>query len=237
MLGGAQDQLLSSLPPLPPPHVNTQRMESAGGICFVLSTIAGVNVVSYSVVHSFNTLPPAVYSAFQMVMSFLSAVALFCLCGVQLADPGVVKRTVANCFPQPEAVAALLEAGGAASDLCNFKGTHHGMHMSFCVRCFVWRPGHGHHCNTCQRCVTHFDHHCGVLGRCIAGEGLRGNLNTFFHPLLCCAMAGIWSGIGFAIYAAVLWEIQRDKHQGAAPGNGSLNGTNATGLLMYSRTG
>jgi hypothetical protein len=100
---------------------------------------------------------------------------------VALQDPGVVKRSPETCFPLPPKVADLIEAG-ATSEQIQQLGNLHGEKGSFCVRCLVWRGGDNvqpHHCSTCQRCVTHFDHHCGVFGRCIAGDGLRGNMGFF----------------------------------------------------------
>jgi hypothetical protein len=246
LLGGASQELFS-LPPLPDPVVSTQRMEASGGVVVVFGAIAGINAIAFSTVNWLGTLPPAAYSLFQFFMAFLSGLALFCLCGVQLADPGVIPRTTANCFPQPEAIAARLDAGERmVAGTANPTGTHRGAPMSFCVRCFVWRPGHCHHCNTCQRCVAYFDHHCGVLGRCIAGapsvlSGTTagttplgngpGNLYLFFYPLLSCAMAGVWTGIGFSVYAAVLWEYQRQHNWNASAANSSHNYSgNGTGL-------
>merc|ERR1712070_456724 len=105
-----------------------------------------------------------------------AVVAIVCLLGVLLGDPGTVKRTPSNCFPLPEQVALCVLNGRPLPTQNIGDGGR-----EFCVRCLVWRPGphsmprsncdeccecmpgsHApsvHHCSTCNRCVTHFDHH------------------------------------------------------------------------------
>eukprot|EP00326_Haptolina_ericina_P038115 CAMPEP_0181237124 /NCGR_PEP_ID=MMETSP1096-20121128/38581_1 /TAXON_ID=156174 ORGANISM="Chrysochromulina ericina, Strain CCMP281" /NCGR_SAMPLE_ID=MMETSP1096 /ASSEMBLY_ACC=CAM_ASM_000453 /LENGTH=189 /DNA_ID=CAMNT_0023332429 /DNA_START=105 /DNA_END=674 /DNA_ORIENTATION=- len=126
-------------------------------------------------------------------------VALVCLFGLMFGDPGVVKRSPETCFPLPPKVADLIEAG-ATSEQIQQLGNLHGEKGSFCVRCLVLGDNvQPHHCSTCQRCVTHFDHHCGVFGRCIAGDGLRGNMG-FFKVLISMAGAGIFTAMSFSIF-------------------------------------
>ena len=122
-----------------------------------------------------------------------ASVAVLCLLGLMLADPGEVRRTAETTRPVPREIAAALRS--VTREQLLLRNVTDG-EDSYCVRCFVWRrpERHGggrrrldgctaepvfHHCATCQRCVHDFDHHCGVFGRCIAGRGLRGNWKYF----------------------------------------------------------
>ena len=98
-----------------------------------------------------------------------ASLALVCLLGLLFGDPGTLKRSPELCFPLPQLVAEKLRQGQTLSRMENI---HEGGQV-FCVRCCIWRPDASpphyqdttHHCSTCQRCVTHFDHHCGVRGK------------------------------------------------------------------------
>ena len=124
-----------------------------------------------------------------------AATAIVCLLGLMWGNPGEVKRTPETCFPQPEIVAERLRKGQSLHDVGNV--TEDG--RVFCIRCLVWRPdddGEVHHCATCQRCVTQFDHHCGVFGRCIAGDGCGGNMG-FFKTLILMGVLGCATCVSF----------------------------------------
>ena len=129
-----------------------------------------------------------------------AATAIVCLLGLMWGNPGEVKRTPETCFPQPEIVAERLRKGQSLHDVGNV--TEDG--RVFCIRCLVWRPdddGEVHHCATCQRCVTQFDHHCGVFGRCIAGNGYGGNMG-YFKTIIGMAIAGCVRGPPLELRAA-----------------------------------
>jgi hypothetical protein len=88
-------------------------------------------------------------------------------------------------------VRELLLAGLPISRDC--KNVEHPSRGSYCVRCLLWRgrDEKAHHCSTCQRCVRDFDHHCPVLGRCIAGEGIAGNMGWFKLIIVLNALGGV----------------------------------------------
>lgn len=97
---------------------------------------------------------------------------------ILIAAPNEIKRSNETCYPIPEEVTSRLLEDQDLDGVKNPKGRDG---RTYCVRCLVWRPayrtaGRAHHCKTCQRCVTHFDHHCGVFGRCI----VKGNMPCFY---------------------------------------------------------
>lgn len=213
--------VLADLPPLPEPDIDTMRSEASGGCSLVLCLIGAF--VTVTVVFS---LPIADYSTRLTLLSLISAeatVALCCLAGLLLGDPGVVRRSPQACLPMPAEVAARLAAAAPQRDeVCEMSGMSNirDGDRSYCVRCFLWRdhaepagnacdaacaecgdeaPGVCvHHCSTCQRCVKHFDHHCGVFGRCIAGKGLEGNYKWFMLIIL-MAPAGAVTAVAAVI--------------------------------------
>jgi hypothetical protein len=204
---GRADLPLSALPAMPPPRLMSMRTEAAGG-CTTVLAIIGVCVggTHWSVLvlgKMDNALPPLFLSAIWAE----ALVAVLCLAGLMFGDPGVVERSELRCLPMPDDIADLLRAGQAIpADMRNIEDPVQG---TYCVRCMVWRKHHekAHHCSTCQRCVTDFDHHCGVFGRCIAGRGFRGNMG-YFKLIIFMALLGI---VTFA--AALLLGLTRGALQ------------------------
>lgn len=163
-----------------------------------------------------------------IVMWTEAALALACLIGLYIKDPGTVKRSPSTCSPMPETVIQRLSEGKDVDDLANiWEGE-----KSYCMRCLVWRDpqsdpvldegcaaathdrcsrlhcgtgSRAHHCSVCERCVLNFDHHCQIFGICIAGQGCSGNIGIF-HCLLslgCAAPATAATlGILVGLYAA-----------------------------------
>jgi len=125
-----------------------------------------------------------------------AGIAIICLFGLMWGDPGVIKRSPQTCFPMPGEVADRLAQGQPLDGLHNLASSG----RTYCVRCLVWRENelNCHHCSTCNRCVTHFDHHCGVFGRCIAGDGFGGNMG-YFKTILGMAVFGCVSGTHFEL--------------------------------------
>lgn len=120
-----------------------------------------------------------------------AAAAVLSTLYILFAGAGVIKRRPSTCYPIPPEVEELLCSGQTTEGLDNIKGNGRtGMlNGSYCVRCLVWRleDQKAHHCNTCQRCVTGFDHHCGVFGRCI----VAGNMMCFLCLIIMLFAGGI----------------------------------------------
>ena len=190
-----------ALPPMMPPDLCAMRGEACCGNTLVLFLIfLFVAPMQAFVTH---TTEPITFLTRLWVGAIWAeaATAIVCLLGLMWGDPGTVKRSPETCFPLPELVAERLRNGRPLDGV----GNVHEDGRVFCIRCLVWRPDDSevHHCATCQRCVTHFDHHCGVFGRCIAGHGLfQGNM-IYFNVIILMAVAGFITCIASFFVGAV----------------------------------
>lgn len=165
----------------------------------VAGTHAGVSLMSCVPDRAFRRwLPPLVYAE--------ACIAILCLLGL-MCDESQIRRSKATCAPTPPTVRTWLQLNDTSKGRKNVTGDDGRV---YCVRCHVWRPrdSRAHHCATCQRCVTDFDHHCGVFGRCIHGSGLQGNMKYFVTVI---AMG--YAGAGTATAALVLGAIKCGPRQ------------------------
>lgn len=110
-----------------------------------------------------------------------AVIAVGCTAFLVLYPAGVLYRSPTRCYPIPAEVSERLRGSKSLDGMTNIPGPPGSDTLgTYCVRCLLWRKPdeklQSHHCNTCQRCVVHFDHHCGVFGRCI----VRGNMPCFF---------------------------------------------------------
>ena len=161
---------------MPEPNHVARNSESLTGCCVTLAITALLVALPHSVYATSRD--PTINVLFSSVgareIGFIclyieASLALVCLLGLLFGDPGTLKRSPQRCFPLPQLVAEKLRQGQTLSRMENI---HEGGQV-FCVRCCIWRPDASpphyqdttHHCSTCQRCVTHFDHHCGVRGK------------------------------------------------------------------------
>ena len=202
---------VEALPPMPPPERCEQCAESCCGTTLVLALICVFVGLTQAAAMTVMEKPKT--WVFLTLIYAEAVIAIICLGGLLMGDPGTIKRTPENCFPLPEQVAELIRQGRPVEGLRNVRDGG----RSFCVRCLVWRPdpqgrgddyseddfeGEVHHCSTCQRCVRDFDHHCGVFGRCIAGKGFAGNMG-YFKIIISMGMAGCITSFGFLLVARV----------------------------------
>jgi hypothetical protein len=128
--------LLAKMPPLPSPNLGTMRREAALGSAVVASICGGCITVGHLGAHLLGDETPA--GAALLALIYAQAVlALGCLAGLLLGDPGAVTRGAASQLPVPAEVAARLAAGEPLDGLANVENANHG---SYCVRCCVWRP-------------------------------------------------------------------------------------------------
>jgi hypothetical protein len=218
-----------NLPPLRKPRYAQQASEALRGWLLVTVLIAffvGVFHISVPLAVDNIDFPEEVGQGFLIVIWVEAVVALMCLIGLYMKNPGIVRRSPSTCNPIPEEVAKRLSEGISLEDLGN---TWDGQ-KSFCMRCLVWRDpstnpvaeegckaemheifsnvhcglgSRAHHCSVCERCVLNFDHHCQVFGICIAGQGCSGNIG-FFHCLISLGLAATATLMTFALMCVIL---------------------------------
>ena len=207
---------VEQLPKFPKPERCSLCCERSLGT-FVVSMLVGMFVsITYIISTSTPDVSASAASRLCRIMIFSeAAIAYSCLWILQWCNGCFfVRRTPQTCFPIPDELARNLrhvaqeDAGvapasvttalkEAASGMSNVRDPD-GVRGVYCVRCFVWRDEEGHHCSECQRCTNEFDHHCGVLGCCVGGGGLRGNMWAF-TTLLSMAAAGLVTMLGTCV--------------------------------------
>lgn len=224
---------IAKLPKMPTPRLEARRRETTVGVSIVLAICTLVLILTHGVALTWvgGIIRKSTGWWILLVLSYSEAlIALVCLVGLLLTDPGVVERSPETCFPIPAEVATWLEAEsrctGSKEDVIvdppkevYIKSSDPGNQDTYCTRCLVWRrmPKTGtktkfYHCNTCQRCVKDFDHHCSVFGRCIGGTRWHGNLN-FFQMIITMGIAGYLTTI-----VALIWSFSnRYRPQIAVP--------------------
>mmetsp|Transcript_26584 Transcript_26584/g.64821 ORF Transcript_26584/g.64821 Transcript_26584/m.64821 type:complete len:297 (-) Transcript_26584:78-968(-) len=208
---------LSNLPPLPPPHVSKRRQRN-GGITVVLISIfcfvGTTHGLALEVFDGFEYHSTRWWVFFILIYS-QAGLAILGLFAMLIANPGVVERSKKTCFPVPQQMAPSLndyfEQRGRGGKQFFPPSQHYlpaedGSGDTYCVRCLLWRrskDGPHYHCNTCQRCVKHYDHHCGVFGRCIAGKLFSVNGNYKYFVILCSLfVTAFWTS-----FAAIVWSL------------------------------
>lgn len=206
---------VSRLPPLPLPRLKIRRQESNVGTTvviglalFIVGMTHGVALTAVGGIPKGSTL----WWTFLVMVYTETGIALLCLIGLWVADPGVVARSPETCFPIPIQCEPWIQAHVDGKPETVEPPTEQYIGSSnpstpgdtYCVRCLVWRRfKHStsyFHCMVCQRCVMHFDHHCSVFGRCIAGNLCHGNYKFFVMIIamgsvgyLTCMISLLWS--------------------------------------------
>lgn len=202
------EELLAKLPPMRAPDLCSRRFQGFTG-CSILSAASAVCIALIRIgAAKFPDDWDPLASAFCHLASAEALLALACYVGVIFVDCPVLERSPENCSPIPWTVVSVLIKGEPLGSLRKNLVVEG---RTYCVRCFVWRGAPSerieqdsnlvlptrsriHHCLTCRRCVKHFDHHCGILGRCIAGTGVQGNL-VWYKLLLGMGYVGIFTAL------------------------------------------
>lgn len=214
-LSAAERDLLS-LPPMPRPDYCQMRAEASCGNSLVLFLIFLFVAPMQSYASANNGKLTFVQQMWMFAIYLEAAIAIVCLLGLMWGDPGTIKRTPANCFPQPEIVAQKLRNGESLANVGNIADDG----RVFCIRCLVWRADDGmtHHCSTCQRCVEDFDHHCGV----------RSKLSNFPSLVTPCPRHPMYGAASRCRVAharcRVLWPITGVRPMHRRRGNGGQHG-------------
>jgi hypothetical protein len=209
---------IARFPPLPTPKRDAKRREMIGGATLVtiliLIFVGLTHGVALTAADAFDKFSPVWYT-FLVLIYTDALIALICLAGLFLTDPGVVQRSPETCFPLPPQVETWIQAHLLKTELNGDIIVEPPSELyipapesldTFCVRCLVWRKANNSgtkyfHCSTCQRCVQHFDHHCSFFGRCIAGKGLKGNYK-YFVIIFGVGVLANWTTV-----ISVLWSL------------------------------
>lgn len=191
-----------SLPPLPARHYKyyVEPFVGSSVVGVICAVLVGLTCSAAS--PSAHTGRAASFAWLAVSSIWLQAiVAALCVLHLLFGNKGEIERHPATCYPIPDPVCQSLMNPDALPMQRNVDGLNGN---SYCVRCFVWRPGHklqggpGHHCNTCQRCVVGFDHHCGVFGRCIT----EANMVPFYTLIIMLFSGMLTAGLTLT---AVAW--------------------------------
>jgi hypothetical protein len=109
-----------SLPALPERHIWTMRRESVLGctlVCFLVSLLVSLTQ-GVALAPGAAAPRPLIWAALALIYTE-AAVALLCLLGLLVGNPGEVKRSPQSCFPMPESVADRLSQGESLNGLAN----------------------------------------------------------------------------------------------------------------------
>uniref|UniRef100_A0A6U6WXP4 Palmitoyltransferase n=1 Tax=Zooxanthella nutricula TaxID=1333877 RepID=A0A6U6WXP4_9DINO len=178
---------LSALPSLPERRPGYYS-EPCCGISVVTAFCVVLVGLTISRLGASNDGSTALVTTLRALIVTWAVVAALCVSYLLFGANDEIARSPATCYPVPQEVAQRLRNSASFEGIQNAQGPNG---RTYCVRCLVWRPGSreggpGHHCRTCNRCVTGFDHHCDVFGRCITNRNL-----PCFHALVFMLLAGV----------------------------------------------
>mmetsp|Transcript_10816 Transcript_10816/g.24740 ORF Transcript_10816/g.24740 Transcript_10816/m.24740 type:complete len:273 (-) Transcript_10816:117-935(-) len=171
-----------------------------------------------------GTLDPVLRAVLCGLILLWAIIAILSTAYILFAGASEVQRSPQNCYPIPEEVAMRLLEKNTTEGMRNVpRPPDHPEGGTFCVRCLVWRPPKAHHCQTCQRCVTGFDHHCGFYGRCI----VRGNMICFTLNFMMLLAGLLTTGVALCSSATTTSSMAVDE-----AGMPALRGTTTPGTLV-----